>query len=72
MKKCIKITILIIALMILLTPVTLRYKDGGSIRYKAILYDIMKYHQLDIDPDNGYHDGWEIKILGIAIYNSYK
>ena len=32
--------IAVIVLMILLIPVPTRYKDGGSVRYRAILYDV--------------------------------
>ncbi len=69
-KKTISI-ITIIMLLILLIPIQTRYKDGGSVRYRAILYDIMKYHQLDEKSETGYKDGWTIKFLGFSVYDDF-
>ena len=66
-KKIIRITIIIIAL-ILLFPIPLRYKDGGTVKYQALLYSITDYHALSgVD---GYDTGIEIKILGITVYEN--
>ena len=66
-KKIIRITIIIIAL-ILLFPIPLRYKDGGTVKYQAVLYSITDYHALrGVD---GYDTGIEIKILGITVYKN--
>jgi hypothetical protein len=66
-KKIIRITIIIIAL-ILLFPIPLRYKDGGTVKYQAVLYSITDYHALrGVD---GYDTGIEIKILGIKVYEN--
>ena len=66
-KKLLRITILIIA-VILLFPIPLRYKDGGTVEYKAILYSVTDYHSLNgVD---GYNTGLEIKVLGITIYEN--
>ncbi len=60
-KKLAKIIMVIIAL-ILLFPVPIRYKDGGTVKYQAILYSVTDYKSLrGID---GYDTGIEIKILG--------
>lgn len=69
MKKKSKIIIAVIILLVLLIPVPTRYKDGGSVRYRAVLYDITKYYQLDLE--TGYNDGWNIKILGISVFNNF-
>lgn len=70
MKKKKIIIIIIIALFILmLIPMPIKYKDGGSTEYKAILYQVTKYHILNPDSNRGYDDGWKIKILGITIYD---
>ena len=71
MKKKSKIIIAVIILLVLLMPVQTRYKDGGSVRYRAVLYDISKYHQLDLESETGYNDGWNIKILGISVFNNF-
>ena len=66
-KKIIRITIIIIAL-ILLFPIPLCYKDGGTVKYQALLYSITDYHALrGVD---GYDTGIEIKILGITVYEN--
>lgn len=66
-KKIIRITIIIIAL-ILLFPIPLRYKDGGTVKYQAVLYSITDYHAFrGVD---GYDTGIEIKILGITVYEN--
>lgn len=71
MKKITKVIIAIIVVLIFLIPIPTRYKDGGSVRYRAILYDITKYHQLDLESETGYQDGWDIKIIGIPVYNNF-
>ena len=66
-KKRIRIAIIIIAL-ILLFPFPISYKDGGTVKYQAILYSITDYHALrGVD---GYDTGIEIKILGITVYEN--
>ena len=71
MKRKVKVIIAVIALIILLIPISTRYKDGGSVRYRAILYDVTKYHQLDLESETGYNDGWEIKVIGVTIYDDF-
>lgn len=69
-KKLIIVSIIIIAL-ILLIPIPMKLKDGGSIEFKAILYKITKYHRLSsIEEDVKYIDGIAIEILGKEIYNN--
>lgn len=66
-KKVIRIAIIIITL-ILLVPIPLRFKDGGTVKYQAILYSITDYHALrGID---GYDTGIVIKVLGITVYEN--
>lgn len=69
-KKLIIVSIIIIAL-ILLIPIPMKLKDGGSIEFKAILYKITKYHRLSsIEEDVKYIDGIAIEIFGKEIYNN--
>lgn len=72
MKKKIIIGIVIAVILVLLMPIPMRLKDGGSIEFKAILYTVTKYHKIDFDSEKGYIDGIGIKILGKEIYNSTK
>ena len=64
MKKKFFVVIAIIAvLVILLTPVRMNLKDGGSVRYKALVYEVTKIHQLspEVDGVKPYIDGFEVK-----------
>lgn len=74
MKKKTKIIILILAILILLTPIRMNLKDGGSVRYKALLYEITKIHQLDLvendDRVKPYIEGLEIKVLSMRVYRN--
>ncbi len=60
----------LIVLVILLTPVRMNLKDGGSVRYKALVYEVTKIHRLapEVDGVKPYIDGFEIKILGMTVY----
>ena len=69
MKKKFFVVIAIIA-VILLPPVRMNLKDGGSVRYKALVYEVTKIHQFAPEADGlkPYIDGFEIKILGMTVY----
>ncbi|MBE6851954.1 MAG: hypothetical protein E7505_00560 [Ruminococcus sp.] len=69
-KKTFVVITIIIVLAILLTPVRMNLKDGGSVRYKSLIYEVTKIHQLapGVDDVKPYIDGFEVKILGITIY----
>lgn len=70
-KKNILIIAIIVLLVILLFPIPMKLKDGGSIEFKALLYSVTKYHKLAPEnSDKEYIDGIGIKILGKEIYNS--
>lgn len=70
-KKILVISVAIITLVLLL-PKTIHLKDGGTIEYKALLYKITKYHQINERSESGYNDGIGIEILGLEIYNNVK
>lgn len=71
-RKTKVIIIIIVVLIVLLMHIRTMYKDGGSVRYSAILYNVTNYHQLDLDSETGYNDGWDIKVIGIPIYNNFE
>ena len=67
-KKKIIIIVAIVFFSIMLIPFSIiRYKDGGSVEYKAFLYKYTKIHQLNEMSLTGYEDGWELKILGFRV-----
>ena len=80
MKKKIVIGIVVFVMLVLLVPIRLQMKDGGSVQYKAVLYTVTKYHQITMEMDDenegiidsGHLDGWGIEILGIEIFNNTK
>ena len=69
-KKTVVIITVMIILLILLTPVRMNLKDGGSVRYKSLIYEVTKIHQLtpDIDDVKPYIDGFEVKLFGMTVY----
>ena len=69
-NKKIWILIIVIIALILLFPIPMKLKDGGSIKFQAALYSVTKYHRLDHESDSGYIDGIGIEILGLEILNT--
>lgn len=69
-KKRIAIIAIIAVLVILLTPIRMSLKDGGSVMYKSLVYEVTKIHQLapEIDSVKPYIEGFEIKVFGMTIY----
>lgn len=78
MKKKVLITIVIVAIiLILLFPIRLQLKDGGTVQYKAVLYKVSKVHRLisieEMEKEGKikeYDDGFVIEILGFEIFNN--
>lgn len=70
MKKKIIIGIIILVLFILLVPIPMHLKDGGTVEYKALLYKISKVHRLDHNSATGYVDGIIVEILGRKIFDN--
>lgn len=68
-SKAVRIITAVIAVL-LLVPFPVRYKDGGTVKYRAALYCVTKRHELVFD--EGYYAGTEIEILGIEVYNDVK
>ena len=72
MKKIIIITICVLLAIILLVPIPLRLKDGGTVVYQAVLYRIEDVHRLDHNSESGYIEGIVINVLGFEVYNNTK
>ncbi len=78
MKKKIVIGIVVFVVLVLLVPIRLQMKDGGSVQYKAVLYTVTKYHQITMEMDDedeeivdsGHLVGWGVEVLGIEIFNN--
>ena len=71
MKKLITV-ICILLVIALLLPVPMRMKDGGTVKYQALLYSVSDVHRLAPTAESGYEEGIIIEILGVQIFNSVK
>ena len=78
MKKKIFI-ILCIIFTLLLIPIPSKMKDGGTVHYNAIIYDVYDVHRIttpleynDAIVGNEYIEGIVIKILGYEVFNNTK
>lgn len=71
MKKKVIIRICILLAMVLLIPIRVHLKDGGTVVYHAILYRVEKVHRIDTESTKevNYLEGTIVKILGIEVYN---
>ncbi len=70
-SKVIRIFIAIAAVL-LLVPFPVGYKDGGTVKYRAVLYCVTKQHSIAFDPleqEDGYDIGTVVEILGFEVYN---
>lgn len=68
MKKFL-ITLLIVILVIVMIPIRVQYKDGGSGGWHAIAWQYTKYHKM-LGVDGEYLVGTEIKLFGaLTIYD---
>ena len=69
-KKRTAVIIAVALVVILMIPVRMNLKDGGSVRYKALLYEVTKIHQLTPEADGvkPYIDGFEVKLFGLTVY----
>ena len=76
-KKIFIIFGIVFSLAILVIPIPAKMKDGGTVHYNAILYDIYDVHRVtsplewnDAIVENEYIEGTIVKILGFEVYNN--
>ena len=71
MKKKVIIGLCILLVIIFLIPIPMRLKDGGTVVYNAILYQVEDVRRIDPEAtsEDDYLEGTIIKILGIEVYN---
>ena len=70
MKKKIIVAICIFLAIVLLCPIPMRLKDGGTVKYQALLYSVLDVHRLAPSTESGYEDGVIIEILGMQVFNN--
>ena len=69
-NKKIWIVIIVIIALILLFPIPMGLKDGGSIRLQALLYNVTFYNKLNHETEDGYTKGIGVEVLGLEIFNN--
>ncbi len=77
MKKVIVIASVLIAL-VLLIPFPAKMKDGGTVHYNAVLYDVYDMHRIkpvenplaDGTFETEYIEGIIVEIFGIEVFNN--
>lgn len=74
MKKKLIVGICILLLAVLLVPIPMRLKDGGTVAYTAILYTIEDVHRLnpDMESEQEYLEGIIVRILGMEVFNTVR
>ena len=72
MKRKAIIVLCVLFLAVLLIPIPLRLKDGGTVKYQALLYSISDVHRLVPSKASGYEDGVILEILGMQVYNNVR
>ena len=77
MKKKVTVISVVIVCLILLFPIRMNLKDGGSVQYKALTYSITKVHSLILVEEGTqeekvkpYNDGFVVEILGIKVFDN--
>ena len=71
MKKKIILGCVVLIFLVLLIPIPMRLKYGGSVVYQAVLYSVKDVHSLNPDRESGapYKEGIVIKVLGVKIFD---
>ena len=79
MKKKAKIVIgLIVLALILLVPIPVYYKDGGTVSYNAVLYSVTKVHSItsryadDGELEMGHKVGTRVRVLIFPVYDDVR
>lgn len=82
-KRIIIGVVIVLAAVILLTPIRHYYRDGGSRVYKAITYTVYTYHKSNGTPPymteeemiaaglEPFLTGTRVEVLGIKVYDDY-
>ena len=74
MKK-ILIVIVVLLLAVLLIPTRMQMRDGGTVKYDAIIYDVYDVHRIKPvdDPSEkevDYITGVVVEVLGVELINT--
>ena len=71
MKKRLLTAAIVLVAAVLLFPMPMQLKDGGTVKYQALLYSVQDVHRINPDPQGTeYIEGTIIEIFGIEIFNN--
>ncbi len=68
-KKITIIAVCALVALILLAPVPMHLKDGGTVVYRALLYSVEDVHRLG-DVESEYVEGTVVRVLGMKVFDS--
>lgn len=68
MKSGVLIIVSLLLAAVLLIPIPMRLRDGGSVEYRAILYKVVDVHRIDAQSPDGYINGTVVEVLGMEVY----
>ena len=77
-KKIFRIVCLVLVALVLLVPIPMHYKDGGTVSYNAVLYSVTKVHSItsryadDGELEMGYEVGTRVRVLIFPVYDDVK
>ena len=76
MKKKIIIAFCVLIAVILLFPIPVQLKDGGTVEYNALLYKVSDVHSLatleEYKQGKEFNEGIIIEVLGVEVFNNVK
>ncbi len=77
-KKIMTVICLALVALVLFVPIPLRYKDGGTVKYSALLYSVTKVHSItsrytdDGEVEMGHEVGTRVRVLIFPVYDDVK
>ena len=69
MKKSGLIVIIVVLVILLLLPYQVQLRDGGTVVYRSVLYEVQDVHRL-AETEGAFSTGLVVTILGTEVYNS--
>ncbi len=71
MKKWLVTILCVLIALVLLVPIPMALKDGGTVKYQALLYSVSNVHRLaPVEASKEYEEGIIVEVLGCEIYNN--
>lgn len=77
-KKIFKLIGWLLLALVLLVPIPVHYKDGGTVSYNAVLYSVTKVHSITGryseagELEMGFSVGTRVRVLMFSVYDDVK